>query len=72
MNTKRHRDRFNGLREWREAHGYSQRDAAALLGVSQPGYCKWEAGITHPRRHLARAVARKTGVAILRLLGVAA
>lgn len=36
------------LRRLRQVFGYSQEYVAFNLGMSQPAYCKWESGKTHP------------------------
>lgn len=66
------RTEFKTLAQWRAAHGLTQVQAAAVLGTQQSIYCKWENGVSHPNRDIVAAVARKTGVSVLDLLGVAA
>ena len=38
----------NWLADWRRAHGFTQREAATLLGVSQGTISNWEHGIGTP------------------------
>jgi transcriptional regulator with XRE-family HTH domain len=62
------------LSEWRESIGLSQEDAAAILGTTQPTYCRWETGQAMPRRDDLVKIANKTGVSIddlVRKVGVA-
>lgn len=37
------------LRQWREDRGLSQREAAAMLGVTQPAWCSYERDESTPR-----------------------
>lgn len=60
------------LRDWRAAMGYTQEDCARLFGISQALYSRWETGRLRPKVRAAERVAKKTGVPILTLLGVAA
>lgn len=63
--------RFQSLKDWRDAHGYSQREAAQLLGVTQPGYWKYETGQRHPRPAILRRITKLTGVPVEVLAGAA-
>lgn len=69
--TKRIRPRHRTLKAWREATALSQRDAARLLGLSQPGYGKIELGQRHPRPALLKRIIQTTGVSVEVLTGIA-
>lgn len=66
----RKRSQFTSLREWREACGFSQREAARQFGVSQPGWAKIEALQRMPRRALAERIVRGTGLPMEVLMGI--
>ena len=59
------------MKDWRLAHGFSQQQAAALIGVSQVVYGRYENGLSHPRPAILRKVIKLTGVPIEVLAGVA-
>lgn len=63
--------RYDSLKDWREAHGLSQRDAAKILGMSQSAYAKWEIHRRAPRPNRLKALVAKTGVRIESLIGIA-
>ena len=63
--------RFSTLKEWRAAHGYSQSQAGALIGVTQAAYGRYEMGRAHPRPAILRRVMKLTGVPVEVLAGVA-
>lgn len=52
---------YPSLRAWREAHGYSQREAAEYLGLTQPRYSHLERGLACNKFH-AFYLSQKTGV----------
>ena len=61
--------RFRTLAAWREAHGYTQADAAARLGVTQAAYGRYEQGRV-PRPAILRKLAQLTGVPLAVLTGM--
>lgn len=68
MNRKRP---YPSLEAWRNDLRLSQEKAATKLGVSQNYYSRLERGVQFPRRQLAMAIARETGVPLETVLGVA-
>jgi DNA-binding XRE family transcriptional regulator len=48
----------NLLRDYRAAHGYSQRKMAELLGTSQANICNWEHGVTIPNIYIQERIKR--------------
>lgn len=65
--VKGERMQFSSLSEWRRAIGYTQVQAARILGVSQGRYSRWE-NSEAPRRHTAKRVSERTGVPIANVL----
>lgn len=61
----------SSLLAWRKAHGFTQHEAAAYLGVTQSCYCKWERHEQAPRRDLLKDVTERTGVPVDELMGIA-
>ncbi len=62
---------YPSLKAWRTARGLNQRDAAKLLGVSQPVYAQVELGRGRPRAPRGKAISEKTGVSFEVVMGVA-
>ena len=52
------------LRRERTRRGMRQQEAAALFGVSQPSYHRWEAGTNHPDAQFFRLLAEFLGCTI--------
>lgn len=48
----------NLLRDYRAAHGYSQREMAELLCTSQANICNWEHGVTTPNIYIQERIKR--------------
>lgn len=71
MHTKQKGRRPQSLLEWRKAHGYTQAQAAALLGISAPGYHTFEHGQRHPRPAALKRIVKITGVPVEVLAGIA-
>ncbi len=69
--TKQRAKRYRTLREWRQAKGLTQREAAAFLGVSAIGYQKYEHGLRHPRPVFLKRIVALTGVSVDVLAGAA-
>lgn len=61
----------SSLAAWRRAQGYTQRQAADFLGVSQAYYSKLERHDQAPRRDVAKRLTERTGVPLDELLGIA-
>lgn len=59
------------LKHWRDARGLNQREAAALLGITQSEYSKLETGRRTPRPRRLKAIVEVTGVPPEVLLGIA-
>lgn len=62
---------YSSLRAWRQAHGFGQIEAAAVLGISQAYYSKLERHEQSPRRAMAKALTEATGVPLDELMGIA-
>jgi len=62
--TKRHRT----LRGFRLAHGLSQREAAAQVGIHQTEWGRYEAGLRTPRSDVAERIVKLTGVSLASLV----
>lgn len=62
---------YPSLLAWRTARRLSQREAAKILGVSQPVYAQVELGRVRPRAPRGKAMSLKTGVAFEVVMGVA-
>jgi len=52
------------LAEWRRTKGYSQSQAAALVGASQAAWSTWESGRKRPDLEAAHAIERVTKKAV--------
>ena len=65
-----HHRTYPTLKAWRHAHGLTQIDAAAKLGIEQGSYSKIERGRRVPRRDLLERIARETHVPLESLVGV--
>lgn len=61
---------FKSLKAWRSHMGLGQRDAARLLGISQPFYAMVELGKRRPIAPKAANISRVTGVPLANVLGV--
>lgn len=62
---------YPSLRKWRDAQGWTTREAAQYLQVSQPTYSRVEAGKQVPRREALPAWIDKTGVPLESIMGIA-
>jgi transcriptional regulator with XRE-family HTH domain len=72
MNSRRKKTQpHRTLRAWRDAHGFTIEQAAAVLGLSRSGYYNIERGDRHPRPEALKRIVRITGVPIEVLAGVA-
>lgn len=72
MNTTLNLNRpYPTLKAWRQAHGYSQRQAAAILNISQGYYSRLETRTQPARGRLAARIMSQTGVPIEVLVGAA-
>jgi transcriptional regulator with XRE-family HTH domain len=60
----------SSLAAWRRFHGFSQHDAARVLGISQSYYSKLETHEQSPRRAMMKALTAKTGVPVDALMGL--
>ena len=60
---------YPDLLEWRTAHGYSQREAAKILGLSQAYYSKLERRAQATTGKRARRIMELTGVSLEVLVG---
>lgn len=49
---------------WRQAKGYSQQEAAEVVGVSQASWSNWETGRKRPDLRAAVAIERATKRAV--------
>lgn len=49
------------LSEWRKSHGFSQAQAATLIEVTQPAYCRYESGRNMPRPEVMARIREVTG-----------
>ena len=65
------RKQYPSLKAWRTAKRLKQTEAAAILGIDNTQYCKWEAGQISPHRTRLDRVSKITGVPLLTLLRVA-
>lgn len=61
---------YPNLKTWRGAR--SQHEVAAILGVSQTTYSRWERGVRVAKRGELRVLLEKTGVPLEVLTGVVA
>lgn len=68
MNRKRP---YPSLKQWRDACGFDQDEAAEYLGMSQGYYSRVERQLQAPKPPLAKAISDKTGVPLETVLGVA-
>lgn len=68
MNSKR---TYPNLRTWRRENALTQREAAELLEVSQPTYCRIERQVRAPKPLLAKEISLKAGVPLESVLGIA-
>ncbi len=67
----RRRKGFVSLKEWRDAQGLSQAEAAELLEISQKSYSRFETGQRYVKGPLAARLVARTGVSLGVLVGVA-
>lgn len=65
------RPRYQSLAAYRKDHGLTQRDAAAMFGMSQSAWHKIETGLRHPRKALLKRLVVMTGVPVEVLTGIA-
>lgn len=65
------RKSYGNLRQWREAQGLSQAEAAEILEISQKSYSRFETGQRYVKGPLAARLMARTGVALEVLVGVA-
>lgn len=68
MNRKRI---YPDLRTWRDDLGFTQREAAKFLELSQPVYCRIERQERAPKPLKAKAMSEKAGVPLESILGIA-
>jgi len=61
----------SSLKAWRRAKGFTQREAADYLGISQAYYSKLERHGQAPRKEIAKELTEKTGVPLDELMGIA-
>lgn len=61
----------SSLVAWRKASGFTQRQAAKYLGISQSYYYKLEAKQQQPRPRKLKTIADLTGVPVDELMGIA-
>lgn len=59
------------LARWRETMGFTQREAAAFLEITQGYYYKLETKRQTPRPTLLRRLTERTGVPVDELMGIA-
>jgi transcriptional regulator with XRE-family HTH domain len=62
---------YASLRDWRNEHRLSQRDAAKRLGLSQASYSRFENRRAAPRPRRAKSISQLTGVPLESILGIA-
>lgn len=62
---------YPSLKAWRDAQGWTQREAATALGVTQALYARVELRLGAPRPLRAKAISEKTGVPFETVMGVA-
>jgi transcriptional regulator with XRE-family HTH domain len=62
---------YPDLKSWREAQGFTHKQAAEFLGMSRSHYRTIELGYTSPRAVLAQQIIEKTGVPLESLSGAA-
>ena len=62
--------KYENLAAWRRACGLNQREAAAVLGMSQSTYRRLECGLRTAVRDKAKRIMATTGVPIESLVGV--
>ena len=67
---RRPKREFRNLAEWRDELGLNQREAAAVLGISQTTYGRLERGVVTAVRGKAKRIMATTGVPIESLVGV--
>ncbi len=51
-----HKRSYPSLKAWRDANQLTQREAARILGISQPSYCRLETGQYYPPRDLVKQI----------------
>ena len=61
---------YRSLKAYRRANHLSQRDAAALVRVTQSEWSRIERGQRRPHLPLAKRIAKRTGMSLLKILGV--
>ena len=61
---------YPDLKTWRDAHGWSQMQAAAHLGISQKSYSRFERRDRFVKGDTAKRLMKRTGVPIEVLAGV--
>lgn len=69
--SRKAQPKYQTLKEWREAQGFTLTEAAEYLGLPLTSYWNFENGNRLPRRDTLRALVSHTGVAIEFLAGVA-
>jgi transcriptional regulator with XRE-family HTH domain len=62
---------YSSLLAWRQAHNFTQREAAAYIGISQSYYVKLETRLQTPRPGMLKTLRDKTGVPVDELMGIA-
>lgn len=62
---------MSSLKAWRRAKGFTTREAARHLGISQGFYQKIETRKAFPRPTIAKSLTDQTGVPLDELLGIA-
>ena len=65
------RPTYPSLLAWRRSLHLNQREAAAVLDISQSTYGRVERGIRHVKGPLAKKLMSRTGVPLEKLAGVA-
>lgn len=61
----------SSLLAWRKAQGFTQREAALYLGITQGYYSKLELKAQTPRKDVLKALTERTGVPVDELMGIA-
>jgi len=61
----------SSLAAWRKAQGFTQKEAATFLGISQSYYCKLEVKAQQPRPAILKELTQRTGVPVDELMGIA-
>ena len=58
------------IQELRKAHGWTQKDLAERLHVTDKSVSKWERGLNYPDMALMEPLARTLGTTVAELLGI--